>query len=173
LPPLSEFVERVAAGGSDTILGAYAAGHFALRVVQQPTDNAAYISEAPDTLTEFGPARETETVVLLAHNFLGGQHFAEMNSGASIALVYADGSLQYLTVTHARRFQALKPESPYSDFIDLDTRQLLTSSELAGEMYTQPGAVVLQTCIEAEGNREWGRLFVIARADSVPDRVGY
>jgi hypothetical protein len=61
-------------------------------------------------------------------------------------------------------YQALSPSSPYSDFLDLDdpngTR--ISVETLFYKVYTQNGTLVLQTCIEANGNSSWGRLFVIA-----------
>jgi hypothetical protein len=168
LPLLTSFVEHVAVGEAGSLVGVYAPGHFALEVVQQPKGRPAYISESLDQLTQFGPAGEFETTVLLAHNVLGGEYFPDLSPGVSIILVAADGGLQRFTVTETKRFQALHPNSLYSQFLDLDTGRLLRSSDLADEMYNRPSELVLQTCIEVDGLTQWGRLFVIATPDSSP-----
>lgn len=165
LPGLSEFVARVSNGLDHSLVAVYAGGRFALPVVQQPEANAAFISEAPEALTQFGPAAGFATIGLLAHNFLSGQYFSQLAPGQSIVLIYGTGRLEFFTITSIERYRALIPESIFSQFISLDNGLLLSSADLADEIYNQPGHVVFQTCIAANGIGEWGRLFVIAEPD--------
>lgn len=164
---LPEFVERLSNGMGGLLVGVYAGGRFALPVVQQPQANAGFISEAPEALTQFAPAMRFSTTALLAHNFLSGQHFAQLAPGQSIVLIYGDRRLEFYTVTRLERYRALHPDSIFSEFIGLDDGLVQSSADLAGEIYNRPGQVVFQTCIEANGERTWGRLFVIAEPDAL------
>jgi hypothetical protein len=66
-------------------------------------------------------------------------------------------------VTEIQQYQALVPDSSSSDFIDLTTREYLNASQLFKKVYgNQSGNLILQTCIEAEQNPTWGRVFIIA-----------
>mgnify|MGYP005847246307 CR=1 FL=1 len=59
---------------------------------------------------------------------------------------------------------ALSPNSPYSNFVNLDDpeRKIISVNDLFFSIYAQPGRLILQTCIEADGQPSWGRLFIIA-----------
>lgn len=72
--------------------------------------------------------------------------------------------MDYYRVTAAESYQALVPNSPYSDFVNLDdpTGKVITSSELFKHVYARPDTLVFQTCINANGDPSWGRLFVTA-----------
>jgi len=61
-------------------------------------------------------------------------------------------------------YQALKPNSPFSNFVDTSdpSRSVLSSADLFNRLYTTRDQLVFQTCIENEGEPSWGRLFVIA-----------
>ena len=99
---------------------------------------------------------------LLAHNDLAGTEFSSIQDGQVIYLIFGDGSLRRYSVSQLFRFQAKQPNSAQSDFINLETGARLTSQSLFSRMYDRPGALVLQTCIEADGIGTWGRLFVVA-----------
>jgi len=60
------------------------------------------------------------------------------------------------------QFQALQPTNPYSNFVDLETNQQLTATELFYRVYTGAHHLTFQTCIEKDGEYSWGRLFVLA-----------
>lgn len=165
---LNDFVNAVKNGDAGVVRGIYADGLFALPVVQQPASNAGFVSTQAETLTQFGLAAQNETFGFLAHNYLSGQYYFKLAPGQEIVMVYGDGSLKYFKVTALKRYQALKPTSPYSDFKDLETGQTLTSTGLFGLIYKRPGQMVLQTCIDANGNSSWGRLFVIAEPEPAP-----
>ena len=162
MPPLETFIEQVQNGDAATVRGIYAPGLFADAVAQQPHDDPAFVSSEEDTVTQFGLAASHGSIGLLAHNSLAGQNFFALRAGQIFLLIYGDGSRTAFRVTRLLRARALNPESIRSNFIDLDTGHFLTAARLFDSVYDQPGRLILQTCIEAEGDPSWGRLFVIA-----------
>jgi hypothetical protein len=172
LPELNDFAKAVRNGDAAAMRGVYVQNLFALPVVQQPADQAGFVSTQDGTLTQFATAARFDTLGFLAHNYLSGKYFDKLAAGQQIVLVYGDGHLKYFKVTSVRRYQAIKPSSPYSDFKDLDSGKTSTAANLFGEVYKQAGAVVFQTCIESDGNSSWGRLFVIAQPVPAPASPG-
>ena len=164
LPTLAEFASRVRAPANDNLAGIYADGVFAYPVVQQPGGNAAYVSNQPGVLTSFSMARLYDTTGLLAHNTLAGADFDRLYVGQTLTLVYANGEMKSFEVAAVERYQALTPNSPYSEFTNLGTpgSDRLSASGLFNHVYTTSQRLVLQTCIAANGIASWGRLFVIA-----------
>ena len=161
-PFLATFIGQVTNGHADQITGVYSSGILADPVVQQPVGQATYISLADGTLTQFQSASAYGSQGFLAHNDLAGKSFALLAVGDLLVLVHGDGSLSFYRVQQVRRFQAVHPGSPYSDFIDTDSSSRLAYDELFYAIYGVSGRVVLQTCINADGIGSWGRLFVIA-----------
>jgi hypothetical protein len=163
LPSLEQFSGMLNTGRADIVAGVYAPETFALRIVKQVANNAAYVSPINGTVTQFGLAMQQGTIGLLAHNYLAGKDFSKLAVGQEIDIVNGDGSIRRYTVTHIRRFQALNPSSPYSNFVDMENGGAqLSSTDLFNQMYTGGNKVVFQTCIYANGNWSWGRLFVTA-----------
>jgi len=161
VPP--ELVARWVNGQAGLLVGVYVEGKLALPVVQQPAGQSGYVSERDEVLTQFAPASDYGVTGLLAHNFLSGAQFFALAAGDPVALVYGDGSIRRFQIIHALRYQALQPTNTYSDFIDLadpDGRRI-SSTEVFRRVYMEAGRIVFQTCIEANGNPSWGRLFVI------------
>ncbi len=159
-PDLTTFVASVVDGKAKEVVGVYAQGVFALAVVQQ--NNAAYVSTSPNTATQFGMAAAQGVVGLLAHNMLGGQYFAALQVGQQIQLVYGDGAIETYWVTQRKSYQATNPTSVHSSFIDLETNAFTDATGLFRQVYTGAGHVTFQTCLEKDGNPNWGRLFIIA-----------
>jgi len=162
IPELSEFIAGVKNGQPDQLVGIYAAGALAQPIVQQPVTDPAFVSRQPGEVTQFGLASNYGTIGLLAHNYLAGADFFELAAGQLIVLVYGDGRLAYYQVQSVQQYQALQPKSPYSDYINLQTGQQLTTADTFAQIYQPGGRVVLQTCIAANGEDSWGRLFVVA-----------
>ena len=131
-------------------------------VVQQPAGDPGFVSSDRDLLTQFQQASQLGSTGVLAHNFLAGAQFSEIQPGQVIYLVYGDGRTSAFVVRDALRYQALQPMSPYSAFVDLADGRHFGTSELFVNIYGRRGALILQTCIEAEGVSTWGRLFVVA-----------
>jgi hypothetical protein len=156
---LASFAQQVTNGNSGQITGLYSDNLFALAVVQQPSGQAGYVSTAGNTTTQFGMA---SGLGFLAHNYLSGSLFSYLYGSAPITVVYGDGHTKNYRVSQIRKFQALSPDSPYSDFVDLASGSTLSASDLFYATYGVGGQLVLQTCISANGNSSWGRLFIIA-----------
>jgi hypothetical protein len=67
-------------------------------------------------------------------------------------------------VAEIHHYRAGQPNSPYSDFYDLDNGGTKYSArQVFHMMYEREGDLVFQTCIEGDGISTWGRLFIIAR----------
>jgi hypothetical protein len=162
LPNLTSFSSSIQNGDGKVIRGAYADELFALSIVQQPSNNAGYVSTIDNTLTQFGMASQFGNIGLLAHDYLSGQYFFQLMPGMGIQLVYGDGRIENYQVTHIYRYRATSPSSVTSDFVDLDTKEYLTASALFTKVYKGSRHVTFQTCISQDGNSSWGRYFVIA-----------
>jgi hypothetical protein len=162
IPPLEEFVQQVSNGDAQALRGIYVPGLFAAVVAQQPEGDRAFVSADENTLTQFGLASRYGSIGLLAHNSVAGKNFFLLEDGQVFYLVYGDGSLKAFHVTRLMHAQALDPQNIRSHFIDLDEGGILSADRLFNEVYDRPGNVILQTCIEANGESSWGRLFVIA-----------
>ena len=162
LPEFDSFVAAVKSGEPGIARGLYVDDQFALKVAQQPKDNPAFVSTKPDILTEFRYARQQGNVGLLAHNYLAGQYFSQIEINQVIYVVFGDGKFEAFKVTNIYRYQAVSPESPYSDLIDLATAKKSNVETIFKRIYTGSHHLVLQTCINQDGNSSWGRLFIIA-----------
>jgi hypothetical protein len=138
---------------------------FSYAVVQQPESNPYYVSSSKELVTEFSLAREFNNIGLLAHNNLAGKSFKHLKPGQDIYVVHKNGHTDRYIVSNIYRFQALESTNTGSRFVDLDTGENLTANEVFTKMYTGVPHLTFQTCIYAEGDSSWGRLFVIA----VPD----
>ena len=178
IPPLDEFIVRVANGEADELRGIYAPDVFAYSVVTQPDGSPAFVSTQPETVTQFEAASRYDTTGLLAHNYLAGENFSSLEKGQWIYLIYGDGRTETFIIGELIRFQALEPNSVTSDFVDLATGERLSSTRLFFKVFNRPGNLTLQTCIYADGNLSWGRLFILAEpiADeivSMPHRINF
>jgi hypothetical protein len=100
------------------------------------------------------------TVTLYAHEDLAGGSFDELTTGDIITLAYPER--KYI-VTGISRYRATDPTSIYSYFVDLDNGASYGSVEL-GKLIYDNNDLTLQTCIEQDGNENWGRLFVMAES---------
>lgn len=169
-PPLDLFAENLANGKADQIVGVYHEALFAQKVIQQPANDAAYVSPQKNQITQFGMVNQmTGNLGLLAHNYLSGALFFDLQLGDNVYLVFGDGSVQGFQIEQVLSFQALDPDSIYSDFINLDTGAKLTASQLFQTVYGGSFHLTFQTCIREGDEFSWGRLFVLAvPVDSQP-----
>ena len=149
--------------GSGQLVSVFMPGLFLLPVAQQPPDLPQFVSPDDDTLTEFGATSSSGSIGLIAHNYLAGAEFFDLRVADEFFLIYGDGRVEPFVVSAIERYQALQPDSPYSEFIDLRSGGRLSASELHDMIYETPGRVVFQTCIARGNEGEWGRLFVIAK----------
>lgn len=158
---LNAFVASVSTGNADRVSGIYVDGVLAYAVSGQNGD-AAYVTSNPDEVTQFGLAAQYGSTAFLAHNYLAGASFSQLSEGQIVTLVYGDGSTANFAIATIRQFQALSPDSTQSRFVDLNSGEELSASNLFHQMYNSDHSVVLQTCIANDGVSTWGRLFVIA-----------
>ncbi|HJS20087.1 MAG TPA: hypothetical protein VJ785_15170 [Anaerolineales bacterium] len=135
-----------------------------LPVVQQPSADANFVSKEKGVVTQFAAATQHGNIGLLAHNYLSGRSFLQLDIGQEVGLVYDDGKVEYFIVTEILRYQALDPKSPYSSFQNLnDKNEILTAGQMFDRAYQGTRHLTLQTCIAADGISSWGRLFVLAQ----------
>lgn len=119
-----------------------------------PTD----VTENPYEVTRFKLAKN---IALLAHSQNIGKQFVELEINSPLYILYSDGRIIKYQIVRIELYQALSPESPYSNFLS-ESNELLSSTELFNHIYTTPNQVVLQTCFEKDNNPFWGRIFIIA-----------
>jgi hypothetical protein len=155
-------VASVTNGQADVVTGAYVADVLALAVTQQPVNDPAYVSSAPDVATQFQMAEIFGVTGLLAHNSAAGANFFGLAVGQEAQIIYGDGTVQRYHISRIERFQALDPDNPSTDFVDLQTGATLSAADVFNQVYTDAGNLVFQTCIANNGNASWGRLFVVA-----------
>jgi hypothetical protein len=163
LPSLSAFAGLVNNGQSAQLTGVYVPNILADSVVQQPADQVTFVSTRQGIITQFGAASSLGSTGLLAHNFLAGADFPNMKFGQLVYLVYGDGHVATFIVSEVQQYQALQPESPYSEFVDLKSGRSMSSTDVFNRAYGEAGTVVFQTCIASGNEPSWGRLFIIAR----------
>jgi len=162
LPAFTNFSKSVQNGQKDVLRGVYVDKVLALPIVQQPTGNAGYVSNTDGEVTQFRMASQYGNVGLLSHNLLSGKSFSALTAGQEVRLVYGDGHVEYFVIQEVLKYQALQPNSPYSSFKNLNKDETLTAEQMFKRVYFGDHHITFQTCIEAEGNLSWGRLFVIA-----------
>lgn len=161
-PAFINFSKSVQNGQKDVLRGVYVDKVLALPIVQQPIGNAGYVSSTDGEATQFGMVSQYGNIGLLAHNLLSGKSFSALTAGQEVSLVYGDGHVEYFVVKEVLRYQALQPNSPYSSFKNLGKDETLTAEQMFKRVYFGSHHLTFQTCIQAEGNLSWGRLFVIA-----------
>jgi hypothetical protein len=162
LPELSEFVAAVHDGEAGVLRGVYVPDVLAFPIVQQPAKNANFVSSIDGIITQFNMPAQFGNVGLLAHNNLSGRFFFDLAVGQDVRLVYGDGKIETFVITEILKYQALQPSSPYSSFRDLETNDTLTTNQMFQKVYLGDRHVTFQTCIAANGNSSWGRIFVMA-----------
>lgn len=162
LPAFAEFSQAVQNGQDDVLRGVYVQNVLALPVVQQPSGNAGYVSTTNGEATQFAMAAQFGNIGLLAHNTLSGRYFSGLAVGQEVKLIYGGGKVETFVVSEILQYQALQPNSVYSDFRSLADGKTISAGKMFERAYTGERHVTFQTCIAAEGNLSWGRLFVIA-----------
>lgn len=158
-----QFIADLKNGRSGEIVGIWIENVLALVVVYQPAGNPGFVSTADEVATYFLYAWEKAgNHGLLAHNYLAGRYFFNIQVGDIVTLVFGDGYYEDFEVTSINEYQALQPDSPYSEFIDLGSGEQLTATNLFMEVYMGDFHTTLQTCIANGAETEWGRRFTLA-----------
>jgi hypothetical protein len=140
----------------------YVPGLFALPVVQQPEDDVLFVSSQPDKVTQFRRARSNGVTGLLAHNYLAGQEYYQLEIGEKIWIAYEDGNFQRFEVVSIQRYQKLEPRYRYSNYKELESGRVLSSTQVFNRFYKDRDWLIFQTCLKKGGNWSWGLLFVVA-----------
>ena len=130
-----------------------------LSVFQQPVGQPGYVSRLEGVVTQF---QQAKGMAFLAHSYASGRHFDDLVIGDVVTVKMSDNSTREFAVTGIERFRAVEPENEKSDFIDLQSGERLTAAELFEREYRDADRLVLQTCIEMDDEKSWGRLFVVA-----------
>jgi hypothetical protein len=168
MPTLQYFIRVVQNGASDELVGVYVPGVLALRIIQQPVGNSGYVSPEQGAATLFGLAENYGVIGLLAHNYLAGSDFNKLLPKMRVNMIYGNGRIDHFSITDIKYYRALQPNSPYSNFEDLENLGvLITAEELFNQIYKSSDRVVFQTCVSANGEASWGRLFVTAKQVSI------
>ncbi len=162
LPPLEKFIAAETDGQTGVVRGVYVPEVLALSVWQQPTHKVNYVFPARGVVTQFGSAAQYGVVGLLAHDTSSGALFFRLQPGQVVWLVYGDGATRKYKVDTLYRYQTLKPDSVYSDLVNLDTQLTENVNEVFGKVYMGVDQVTFQTCIPRDGNTAWGKLFIVA-----------
>jgi len=124
---------------------------FSFFIVLQPASNPRYV--ASSGVTRFQLA---ENIGLLAHNYTEeGKAFSKIKIGD---IIYIDKTpyLVYNRITYEVRDNLFITES--NQFNEL---------EVFNSVYKDKSDLTLQTCVEKNGNRTWGRLFILANTHKV------
>jgi len=144
------------------VSGVYFGKNRFLRVVEQPTGRPEYVSNISHTATKFQLADKYGNIGLIAHNYLGGRLFHDVNLGDDIHVMDGYGHTRMYKVKEVLQYQAINPRDTRSNFIDLRTNKLCTASDVFKRVYQGKHHVILQTCIKKGNNEEWGRKFILA-----------
>lgn len=129
-----------------------AQGHFAFPIVQQPKSNPWYVSPYPNEITQFSKATN---VTLLAHNYLAGEEFYELEIGDRL-FIQNDSHLSGYSVYAIDYYEIINPKL----YRNLETGKVLGANSII-ERYYRDTDLTLQTCIERGGNYKWGIMFVV------------
>lgn len=159
---LESFSAQVATGQAGVLTGVYVEGILALRIVSQPHLDVGYVSMEPGTATQFQSASPYGVFGLLAHNFLSGSQFFNLQPGHEVTLVFGDGVMRRYQVTQIGRYERLTRSDLRSDFLDLDSGQTFSADAVFERYYRGNHHLTLQTCIEKNGVWNWGVQFIVA-----------
>ena len=156
---INNFVSTVADGVAGVIRGLYSKNNFALQVIQQPSGQARFVSSIEGVATQFSITNQYGITGLLAHNYLSGRHFFGLEIGDIVQIVFGNGEVKGYQIAEIQRYQALQPDSSISQFLDLNTGEKLSATQLFRRVYMGNHHLTPQTCIQEDS---WGRLFIIA-----------
>jgi hypothetical protein len=156
------FLQEVFTGDGDKITGVYVEGLFSLKVVQQPPQDAAFVSNEKGTATQFQSPAFYGAVGLLAHNYLSGRYFLYLSPGHEIRLVYGNGTYRRYQVVEYVDFERLTRSDVRSDFRELKTQSIFTNRQVFDRFYRGENKLTMQTCLEGDGYSNWGIRMVSA-----------
>jgi len=144
------------------VSGVYFGKNRFLRVVDQPAGRPEFVSSISNTATNFQLASKHGNIGLVAHNYLGGRMFHDVNLGDVVYVMDGFGRTLTYRVREMLEYQAINPRDTRTNFIDLKTNHLYSASDVFKRVYKGKHHLVLQTCIKKGKNEEWGRKFILA-----------
>jgi hypothetical protein len=163
------FIAEVSDGQAGIVRGVHVEGVFSLRVHQQPEGDLAYVTDKLGEVTEFQSAARNKVTGLLAHNYLSGDLFYNLELGHEVIIVYGNGSIRRYQVIDFQQFERLDRVDLRSDFVELSSGKNLTSDEVFSRFYRGEHKVTFQTCLKRYGISNWGLQFAVAvPLDPVP-----
>jgi hypothetical protein len=163
LPNLYVFIAQVTNHEAGIVRGVYVPEMFALPVIQQPTGNYSYVSPARDRVTQFRSAMHFNVIGLLAHNYLSGNLFQQLALGQLVIIVMGDGSTRGYVISASNSFQRLQNPARSDEFIDLNSGESYSTVQIFNRFYRGGHHLTFQTCLEKDGDQDWGVYFVVAR----------
>jgi hypothetical protein len=164
---MEQYLEQLRNDDEDYTGVIYAPGVFAFPIISQPENNDLYVSIKRDLVTLFSAATVNGVTGLLAHNFLAGAHFYDLQIGQEIWLVEDETDVRGYQITDIQQYQRVD-RLDGDIFIDLETQTSLDTSEIFDRYYTGEPHLTLQTCLENEGDPSWGLTFIVAEPISIP-----
>jgi hypothetical protein len=122
-----QFAELLYTDEAGLIRGVYVEDKFAFPVIQQPEGKDLFVSSKLGRVTQFNLAAQNGITGLLAHNFLSGKEFYEIETGDTIWIIYGDKELASDQVTSIRSYQKLihPTRKDYHDMYDHTNGHLL------------------------------------------------
>lgn len=157
----AEFIRSVSNGDSASLTGLWLPGIAGLKVEPQPAGEYVFITDLPATVNHFQLAEAYGSIGLLAHAEHAGTFFHQLVQNQHISLIYGDGSIVDYKIQLILEYQAIDPFDQQTDFMARDGTRV-TQKDLFNSIYSQPGRLVLQTCIIKGSENLWGRKFIIA-----------
>ena len=157
----TNFKDSLIDGNAGIVRGIFVEDNFAMKVVQQPSGQASFVSTIDNVITEFSMPKKYGVIGLLAHNYLAGVNFYSLKVNDLMQIIYGDGEVRSYRVIHIMAFQALQPNSARSQFLNLDTGEELSATQMFKLVYTGTHHLTLQTCITQGDIDTWGRLFIV------------
>jgi anthranilate/para-aminobenzoate synthase component I len=128
----------------------------------QPSNDPAWITASSDEATYFGIVQQhTGNDGLIAHNYLAGAAFYELQEGDIAQLILGDGTVIEFEINSIQQYRALSPNSPTSNFVSLESGETLTASDLFFRVYGGQVTLTFQTCLNRNNISTWGRTFII------------
>ena len=162
LPTLEDFITSVIDGRASSVRGLYIPGLIALRIVPQPDGQFDFISYEEDTATQFQSPALFGVIGLLAHNFLSGHFFFQVLPGQVLTIIYGDGQTEDFQVAEIHDYERLIELDLHSDFQDIQNDQTLSADQVFQLYYQGAHHLTLQTCLEKDGNWNWGIRMIMA-----------
>jgi len=161
-PDLAAFIASLPERPPDEVVGVYAPGVMALIVEPQPPNHSLFVTEKVGYATLFDRPLRYNVTALLAHNTFSGIHFYDLELGDEVTLIYGDGSVALYRIDAIEDFQKLEAGNPRSHYVELTTGQVMSTNDVFTRFYRNGPHLVLQTCLEHEGDYNWGVRFIKA-----------